>query len=117
MGLTMPIHTGTRLERLQSLQRRTRHELASARRRDVQHDVLRLSALTRKLDIAIAAELPAVPKPARAEPVLDRMAALGVTTKTVRTWALAEGLTKADRGRLSMTLVEAYAAAHLRREV
>jgi hypothetical protein len=113
----MPIHTGTRLERLQSLQRRTRHELASALRRDVQHEVIRLTELSARLDAAIETETPAVPKPARAERVLERMAALGVTAKTVRTWALAEGLTKANRGRLSLALVEAYAAAHLDREV
>jgi hypothetical protein len=108
----MPVQTGTRLDRLQSLSRRTRHELASALRRGDQHEAGRLSDLDRRLTAAIWDAQPKVPAQRRAEPVVDRIAALGVTAKDVRTWALAVGLTKAQRGRLSMALVEAYAAAH-----
>ena len=103
------IRTGTRLERLVSLHQRTRHELASARRREARREIEALARLEKKLYAAIADESP---KPSRREPVLDRMAELGVDARTVRTWARAEGLTKADRGRLSAALVEAWAAAH-----
>jgi len=104
----MPIRTGTRLERLESLQRRTQHEKASAVRRGESFAVARLDRLDKKLTAAIKAERRAI----HGNRVDQELKARGVTAKTVRAWALKHGLTTAQRGRLGAELVEAYINHH-----
>lgn len=104
----MPVQTGSRLERLERLQRRTQHERQSAERRDDRLAVPRLLELEAKVNDALKAERQAL----FGNSVDQRLKEIGVTAKAIRTWALAEGLTRAQRGRLGAELVEAYIQHH-----
>ena len=91
------ITTGSRLEQLQALQRRIHHEIQIELRK------------------APGPKAPAK-KPRKQEGpnvVQQRLAELGVTTRTVKEWGITQGLiTEIKRGRIGITLVDAYAAAH-----
>lgn len=104
------IRTGTRLESLQSLARRTEHELSSARRKDARREIPRLELLLDKLRDAIADEQGL----ARPRDVVSRgLFDLGLTAHDVRQWALEQGLIdQVRRGRLPLELLNAYRAAH-----
>lgn len=105
----MPIATGTRLERLEQLQHRAQHDLRSALRRGVEPwRIADLRELDSKLQVAIKAERRRV----HGNRVDQQLRDLGVTAKTVRAWAVEQGLSKATRGRLGAELVEAYIQHH-----
>lgn len=108
------VSVGPRIDKLDALHRRATHDLAVARRRQEHDEAARLVQLLERLNEAIAIERPPPPPPPpRVEPVLVRLAELGVTAKQVKTWATQEGLIPAVvRGRVAGALVEAYAAAH-----
>jgi hypothetical protein len=130
-----PVRTGTRLEQLESLERRTHHELDSARRRGDRGDVVRLDLLLERLEVEIRAEGGPTTKAGaenrdtrsrkrygtprtRHEKAEDRvsqhLARLGVTAREVKVWAVAEGLIPGPvkRGRVKGALVTAYELAH-----
>ncbi|EFQ82724.1 hypothetical protein HMPREF0063_11933 [Aeromicrobium marinum DSM 15272] len=107
------VRTGTRLEALQRLQRRTKHEIDSARRRDDRYELKRLADLAARIDDEIRLASAGRPRSKRVEKVLPRMHDLCVTAREVKVWAVEAGLIPAVvRGRVSGALVEAYAAAH-----
>lgn len=95
------IRTGSRLEELKRLHARIAHEIAveEARERDRTAGMLppiARRAFTKK-------------KPIPAQEHLER---LGVTARTVKEWAVSQGLLDAvKRGRVSAELVAAYAQA------
>lgn len=104
----MPVQTGSRLERLERLQRRTQHERQSAERRDDRLALPRLRDLEQQVNDALKAERQAL----FGNSVDQRLKEIGVTAKAIRTWAVERGLTKAQRGRLGAELVEAYIQHH-----
>lgn len=111
------IRTVSREEALAALLRRTKHEVAQARRSS-SRELPRLQ----QLEDALRAELglPAIDRTQAAPtaapaPVTyqSRLDAIGVTSLQVKTWALEQGLIpELRRGRVPPALVDAYAAAH-----
>lgn len=110
------IRTGTRAEALAALLRRTRHEVAQARRNS-SRELPRLLELEDRLHVELALPPPVrpvvgrrpVPRPQ--QPTQERLRALGVTSLQIKTWALEQGLiTELKRGRVPPALVDAYAA-------
>jgi hypothetical protein len=128
------VRTRSRLEELQSLRRRTEHEIINARRHDQTGDLGRLQLLAERLDAAILADggtLPVIqpvrpgsrtgrtpkPRPTRRQKAEDhvtrRLEELGVTSTAVKVWAVSVGLIdRVRRGRIRGSFVEAYAAHH-----
>jgi citrate lyase gamma subunit len=112
------VQSGTRLERLEQLQRAARLQRAYARWRGdtTTHDLL--DDLVHRLGLEITAEQTRRPTVAAAvrqydNAVTEQLAALGVSARTVKLWARDQGLIPAVvRGRVAASLVEAYAAAH-----
>lgn len=118
------VESRSRLEQLQALQRRTKHQLDIAR---INGD-LRTGHRLRQLNEQLADEIIAITGQQLAAPqarqprtkrqkaddrVGRRMQQLGVTAHDVRAWALKVGLVdRVRRGRIRGELVEAYAAAH-----
>lgn len=111
------VQSGTRLERLEQLHRRVRHELAIARRHGLV-DETRLAVLDARLAHEITTLHRARPTVAAAvrqtdRTVQERLEQLGVTSHVVKQWAVDTGLIPAVvRGRVSGLLVDAYAQAH-----
>ncbi|MEP7738549.1 hypothetical protein ABKW28_12905 [Nocardioides sp. 31GB23] len=103
----------SRLEALETVQRRTQHEVSAAVRRGDRAELRRLLPLGQALAREIAALRPPEPvKLQRADLVGERLAELGVTSHEVKVWACERGLIEAvKRGRISRELVETYAAA------
>lgn len=106
------IDTRTRLEQLQALHRRTKHDRQSALLRGDTHLHRKLCLLEQRLEQEIAAILPPPPRTDRAR---DLLAQLGVTSNDVKRWAVTQGLLDTvKRGRIRVDLVELYAATHRR---
>lgn len=116
------VDTRTRVERLQSLGRRAKHDLAIARRQESWHEARRLSLLIERIDDALEA---AGAEPVNRKPVAkakrktpvdhvgQHLRRLGVTSNEVKTWAVSVGLVdKVRRGRIRAELVQAYEDAH-----
>jgi hypothetical protein len=115
------VESRSRLEQLEALQRRTKHQLDQAR---VAGDLVKADKLHR-LNERLAGEIEALrptPAPPAGQPrgkrqkaedrVGRRLEQLGVTAHDVRVWALEVGLIdRIRRGRIKGELVEAYAAA------
>lgn len=116
------VQSGTRLERLEAVQRAARMQRAYARwdHNDREHD--RLDALVRQLDVEIRREQRARPELVTAVRTADERTAhqlerLGVTAYAVKVWAVTEGLIPSVvRGRVSLALIDAYAHAHQQQE-
>lgn len=112
------VRTGTRLDQLRTLQKRTRHEIAAAKRREDRYGIRELEALAKRIDDEIALiEPPVIFREARTSrgtvPLDQMLADLGVSSTEVKEWGVAQGLLDAvKRGRVSRVLVETYAAAH-----
>lgn len=112
------VQTGTRLDRLEQLQRVARMQRAHARwAGDLElHD--RLDRLVRRITHEIGREQRARPEVAAAVRRADlgvqqHLEALGVTAHTVKVWGVQAGLLPAVvRGRVSGALVTAYDHAH-----
>lgn len=109
----MSIRTGTRVEQLQALRNRARHQLHSAIRREEPDEAQRLRDLLVRLSAAIGAP-PATPKrPRKPQAGYLILAELGVDSHTVKAWAVEQGLLPAVvRGRISTAIVELYREAH-----
>lgn len=114
------ITTGTRLDRLQRLQRaaRLQRQLAARQRRPTgQYD-----DLLDRLRAEITREQRARPTVANGvrttdQTVQQRLDDLGVTAYTIKVWAIAHGLIPTMyAGRISRTVIEAYATAHPHQE-
>lgn len=115
--------SGSRLERLQVVWRRTRHEIQIATGAQQWARVAKLHDLEARLSAEIEAETPK-PSPAVRGPIRgqrqkaeDRVTRhlerLGVTSHDVKVWAVGQGLLPAvRRGRVKGELVAAYEAAH-----
>lgn len=102
------VETRTRLEQLQALHRRTRHDRQSALLHGDTHLHHKLCLLEQRLEQEIAALLPR-----RTDRARDLLAQLGVTSTDVKRWAVTVGLLDAvKRGRISVELVETYAEMH-----
>lgn len=119
------VRTGTRLEQLEKLHRRVKHELESARRRDARNELVRLRDLEQRVAGAISGNggTPVRPPqlapstPAAIQPHHNRvdrtLIELGVTAYDVKCWAFGQGLVPAIvRGRLAARLIDAYVDAH-----
>lgn len=118
--------TGSRLERLRAVWRRTRHEIQIAGAAEQWARVTRLRDLEARLAAEIEAETRAGSAGAavargqirgqrqKAEDRVTRqLARLGVTAHEVKVWAVGQGLLPAvRRGRVKAELVAAYEAAH-----
>lgn len=95
------VQTGTKLERLQALERQVKHEIAVELRRLALDDTGRHRAVT------------ITPRRRGDQDTQDRLTELGVTSKHVKEWAVQKGiLTAVRQGRVARWIVEAYAAAH-----
>ncbi len=101
----MPIRTGTKLEALHGLLKRTEQEISCARQRD--RDTTELRALRDRIRAQIE------PTETQQRNIVDRrLDQLHVTARDVKVWAHANGLVDAvKRGRVGEHLVEAYATA------
>jgi hypothetical protein len=120
------VRTGSRLEQLEALRRRTAVQHEHARRSG--HPHAELGKLLARLDDEIRTEggtPPPAPQPAprRQPPVRGLkgaeeyaaalMAHYGVAAVDVKRWAVSAGLLdQVRRGRVALELVEAYAAHH-----
>lgn len=126
------VQAGTRLERLQVLWRRTKHDLDIAQREGQHQRLAQLQQLEARLDeeIVLAGGTSLRPesrrfqtfqrkRPARGQPrgprrkaedrVSKHLERLGVTSHDVKVWAVAQGLLPAvKRGRIKGELVTAY---------
>lgn len=51
-------------------------------------------------------------KPRAPEVTVIRLAELGLTAPQVKAWALEQGIIQSTRGRVALTVIEAYAVAH-----
>ncbi|GAA4075650.1 hypothetical protein ACFFOS_27480 [Nocardioides kongjuensis] len=113
------VRTGTRLQQLHALRHRVTVELEYAARQGT--PTARLRALLAATEAEIQAETPppvatrtATEQDPRRRPPLPvdlRLAQLGVTTATVRAWAVEQGLVEPGRrGRVPLAVVDAYAA-------
>lgn len=117
------VETRTRLEQLQELERRTRHQLDHAKAHGDRGYAARLSTLSDRVADAIRDE-GGTPMPSRFQPfkrtrkpardfVAERLTVLGVTAHDVKVWAVSAGLEeRVRRGRLRMALVDAYVHHH-----
>lgn len=91
------VKVGTRLEQLHALRDRIALEIRAEERR---------LALQRPAFEVFA-------KPGRKNAVAEQLEQLGVTSRQVKEWALANGLIdEIKRGRIGAHLVDAYAEAH-----
>ncbi|WP_183092922.1 hypothetical protein [Nocardioides stalactiti] len=117
------VESRTRLEQLQTLERRVRHEIDSATRAGNRRELARLLTLEQKITDAIRGEggrplpkrtgAPRTRRKKAEDRVTKRLQQLGVTSHDVKVWAVSVGLLdQVRRGRIKGAVVEAYATAH-----
>lgn len=116
------VDSRTRTERLDSLRRQTKLEIASGERTHVDpHRLVDLRLLLQNLERELGLKVTPLPKPPRTKPkrksAVDNvglhLARLGVTSNDVKVWAVSAGLLdQVRRGRIAAYLVEAYEHAH-----
>lgn len=98
---------GTRLDKLLALRSRLDHEIAVERRKEALAD----RAFERRRRGRGRTRL------RHDDSVRSRLDQLGVTSLTVKQWAVREGyLLEVARGRVALAIIEKYAEAHTRRQ-
>lgn len=116
------VQSGTRLERLEAVQRAARMQRAYARWDHNDREEARLDELVSALDVEIRREQRARPELVIAVRQADAavraaLKQLGVSAYTVKLWAFDSGLIPAVvKGRVPLAVVTAYAHAHQQQE-